>query len=166
MGWTTGVWFPVGEEFLLHYCVQTGSGVHSASYSKGSEEFFPQRWSGWGVKLTTLVHLEPRLRMCGAILVYYGDQLITDVSMAWRLISHWHNFTFTKVLNSSGSRTRRFTTANTKAYHWTWSWASSIHSLSSQCLQKILLNVIFPFILTGLFATGFLTKILCTFIGA
>jgi hypothetical protein len=27
----------------------------------------------------------------------------------------------------SGRRTRRFNTANTKAYHWTQSWASSIH---------------------------------------
>jgi hypothetical protein len=44
--------------------VQTGFGVHQASYLMGTGSF--QGQSSWGVKLTTYPHLVLRLRMSGS----------------------------------------------------------------------------------------------------
>jgi hypothetical protein len=47
--------------FSLRHHVQTGSGVHPASYPMDTGGSFSR-----GVELTTHLHLEPRLRMRGA----------------------------------------------------------------------------------------------------
>jgi len=53
---------------------------------------FRCEWSGWGVKLSTHLHLLPRLRMYGAIspllhgFSWYGAQLSMKYIMAWYLI--------------------------------------------------------------------------------
>jgi hypothetical protein len=61
MGWTTGVRFRTGTENVpLSHRVQTGSGVHTASYQSTGGSF-P------GVNLTKHLHRVPRLRMRGAI---------------------------------------------------------------------------------------------------
>jgi hypothetical protein len=52
--------------------------------------FFSWGWSGWGVKLTTHLHLVPRSRMRGFI-----PLLPQYVFMAWSLVKHRDNFTFT-----------------------------------------------------------------------
>jgi hypothetical protein len=54
---------PTGTgNFPLRQRVQTGSGAHPASYPVGAGGN-----TAGGVKLTTRLHLTPRLRMCGAI---------------------------------------------------------------------------------------------------
>jgi hypothetical protein len=47
----------------------TWPGAHPASYSTGTAGFFPRRYSGQGVKVTTHFHLVPKLRMSGVVLV-------------------------------------------------------------------------------------------------
>jgi hypothetical protein len=57
--------------------------------SNGYRAFFPQCWFGRGVKLTTVLHLVPKLRMHGAILPtppYFF--------MSWCFIKHRDNFSF------------------------------------------------------------------------
>ena len=64
---SVGVRVPVGasdSSFLQN--VQTASGAHPALYSMGSG-VLSRGYSGRGVKLTTHLHLVPRLRMSGAI---------------------------------------------------------------------------------------------------
>jgi hypothetical protein len=46
---------------------QAGSGAHSASYGMCTRGCFPVGKSDGSMKLTTPLHLELRLRMCGAI---------------------------------------------------------------------------------------------------
>jgi len=46
--------------------MQTNSGAHTASYSMGVSDP-PREQSGRGVKLTTHLHIVPRLRMSGDI---------------------------------------------------------------------------------------------------
>jgi hypothetical protein len=46
--------------FSFHHSVQNGSGAHPASYSMHTRVSFPGGKSGWGVKLTTHIHLVPR----------------------------------------------------------------------------------------------------------
>jgi hypothetical protein len=57
----SGVRIPVGERYLsLLQNVHTGSQTHPASYSVGTGTLY--RGFGQGVKLTTHLHLTPRLR--------------------------------------------------------------------------------------------------------
>jgi len=54
------VWIPLRtRKFLLLHNVQTDSGVHPAFYSVGTWVFPGSR--GWGMKLTTRLHLESTL---------------------------------------------------------------------------------------------------------
>ena len=58
---------PAGErDFLLLYNVQTGSGAHPASYSMGTATL-SWEYSGQGVKFTTHLHQQLRLRMSAAL---------------------------------------------------------------------------------------------------
>jgi hypothetical protein len=55
---TAEVRFPGADvDFSLPHSVQTGSGVHPASYTMDIRE------SGWGVNLTTHLHRVPRSRI-------------------------------------------------------------------------------------------------------
>ena len=58
----------VGErDFSFQYTVQTDSGAHPLSYSLYNEGSFSGRCRGWGLKLTTHIHLVLKLRMSAAI---------------------------------------------------------------------------------------------------
>lgn len=48
-----------------------------------------------------------------------------------RIYAHWHHTTLLPFLINqiSGGVTRIFSIAYTKAWHWTWSWTSSLHFL-------------------------------------
>jgi hypothetical protein len=70
--------------FSLHHRVQNGSGAHSASCPMGTGAL------SLGVKLTTHLHLVPRSRVGGAI-----PPLPQYIFMAWCLVKHRNNFTFT-----------------------------------------------------------------------
>jgi hypothetical protein len=48
------------RDFSLLHNFQTYSEPHPASYPTGTGEVFPRVYSGRSVKLTTLLHLEPR----------------------------------------------------------------------------------------------------------
>jgi len=61
----TGVQFPVGQDAYLGRNVQTGPGVHPASYPMGKAFLRGQR--GQDVKPTTHLNVVPRLRMNGAV---------------------------------------------------------------------------------------------------
>jgi hypothetical protein len=65
MGCTTGVRFPSGARyFSLLHSFQAGSGAHPPGLlSSGYKGLFHDGKSGRGVKLTTQLHLEPRIRM-------------------------------------------------------------------------------------------------------
>jgi hypothetical protein len=68
----------VGQRFLLQN-VQTGSGAHPASYALMAGDFCP-RGKGTGTcKLTTYLHIVPRLRMSGAT-----PLLLLHAFMAWK----------------------------------------------------------------------------------
>jgi hypothetical protein len=75
--------------FSLHHRVQNGSGAHPAS-----NQWVPVALSrgvrGRGVKLTAHLHLLLRSRMRGAIL-----PVPLYVFVAWWLVKHRDNFTFT-----------------------------------------------------------------------
>jgi hypothetical protein len=90
VGWTTRFQFLVGamQDFSLHYCVQTGSGAHPASYTMGM---------GGGAVTPGAKrpgreadHSPSGFRMRGAT-----SPLLQYVFMAWCLVKHRHNFTFT-----------------------------------------------------------------------
>jgi len=49
--------------FSLHHRVQTGSEAHPASHPMGTGGLLTRDKSGRGVKLTTRIHLVPRLRI-------------------------------------------------------------------------------------------------------
>jgi hypothetical protein len=58
------VGFPAGiRDFSLYNSVQTGSGVHPASYTMGTWGSFPEGVGEGGVELTTYLHLVRRLTM-------------------------------------------------------------------------------------------------------
>jgi hypothetical protein len=76
--------------FSLHHHIQNGSGAHPASYPMGTRGSFPGGKSGRYVKLTTHLHLVPKSRIRGAI-----PPLPQHVCMAWCLVKHKDNFTFT-----------------------------------------------------------------------
>jgi hypothetical protein len=88
----------------LHHRVQNGSGVHLASYSTSTRGSFPsgKAAGAWGWPL----HLVPRSRMRGAI-----PPLPQYIFMAWCLVKHRDNFTFTLLDGGKGSASRliRFT---------------------------------------------------------
>jgi hypothetical protein len=47
MGWTTGVQFPVGQDFCLRHNVQTGSEAHPASCPVGTVVIYSEvKWLG------------------------------------------------------------------------------------------------------------------------
>jgi len=77
MGWRTGVQFLVGAMmgfFSLCHHVQTESGVHPTSYPIGTE--------GWGVNLTTHLHIVLRLGMnCSMQGQGFLDQLRGTLSL-------------------------------------------------------------------------------------
>jgi len=73
------------------YYVQTGSGAHPDSYPMGIRGSF-HGGKGWGMKLTTHLHLVPRSRMHGAIPTFPQYPL-----MAWSLVKHRDNFTFYRI---------------------------------------------------------------------
>ena len=67
-GERSGVRLPTGSRgFSLHQNVQTGSRAHEAFHLRGTERFFSHRGIGWDVKVTTHLHLVPRLRMGGVM---------------------------------------------------------------------------------------------------
>jgi hypothetical protein len=49
------------EKIFLSY-VQIDCGIHQTSYPMGTGGSFPLGYSGWGVKLTSRLHLVPRWR--------------------------------------------------------------------------------------------------------
>jgi hypothetical protein len=51
------------KDFSSNLCVQTGSGAHPTSCTKGTGGPFPEAKSDRGVTLTTHLHLAPRSRM-------------------------------------------------------------------------------------------------------
>jgi hypothetical protein len=57
------------EIFLFSKTVQTESGAHSTSHAIGTG-FLSQSYDGGGVKLTTYLHLVPRLRMSGVLPIF------------------------------------------------------------------------------------------------
>jgi hypothetical protein len=64
----SGVWIlarAINYGFLHN--VRTGSGVPTFLFSV-YQEFSPLRWSGWGMSLTTYMHLVPKGRMSSSIL--------------------------------------------------------------------------------------------------
>ena len=74
-GGRSGVRLPTGSRgFSLHQNVQSDSRVHEAFHLKGTQRLFSRRGIGRGVKVTTHLHLVPRLRMNGVLpllLVYF-----------------------------------------------------------------------------------------------
>jgi hypothetical protein len=74
---------PAGDGNFSRHRVQTSSGAHPTSYPMGAR-------GGRGLKLTTHRHIVPRSRMRGAIRL-----LPQYVLMAWCLVKHRDNFTFT-----------------------------------------------------------------------
>jgi hypothetical protein len=58
--------------FTAEQNIHTGSGAHLASYSMGTR-IFALRENGWGMKLTTQLHLVPMLRMSRSVLPLYAS---------------------------------------------------------------------------------------------
>jgi hypothetical protein len=63
--WRAGIWFVVWtRNFSLLHSVQSGSEAHlDYDPMDGYREPFLGGWGGWGVMLTTSLHLVPRSRM-------------------------------------------------------------------------------------------------------
>jgi hypothetical protein len=77
-GWSV-VRVPGGaRNFSLHHRIQTGSGVHPASYPMGTRGSFRGGKCGRSVKLTTHLYLVPISRMRGAV-----PPLSQYASMVW-----------------------------------------------------------------------------------
>jgi hypothetical protein len=86
--------FPAGAgNFSLHHRVQNGTGTHPASYPMGTRGSFPGGKAAGGVKLTTHLHIVSRSRLRGAI-----PPLPQYVFIAWCLVKHRDNFTFTYLM--------------------------------------------------------------------
>jgi hypothetical protein len=49
---------------IFFHSIKIGSGAHTASYTIRYREIFPVGQNRRGVKLTTHLHLVPRLRIC------------------------------------------------------------------------------------------------------
>jgi len=63
--------------------MQTGSGAHPASYSKGAKGFFLQRSSDLNMKLANDPHPVPRLGMTGTVLLLLLLLLPIYIFRAW-----------------------------------------------------------------------------------
>jgi hypothetical protein len=63
MGWTVGFISWQGQDFSVLHNVQTGSGVHTASYPMDAGGCFPMGWSSKSAMLTTHHYLIPKSRM-------------------------------------------------------------------------------------------------------
>jgi hypothetical protein len=92
--WMIGVWFLAGAgNFCPWHCIQTGSGAHPTSYPVGIGSSFPgckaARLRSWSL---TFIKCWCQ-RMCGGIL-----PLPKYVFMAWCLVKHKKNFTFTFII--------------------------------------------------------------------
>jgi hypothetical protein len=90
--------FPAGAgNFYLHHRVQNGSGAHAAFYPMGTRDSFPggKAAEAWLWPL----YLVQRSRICGAT-----PPLPQYVFMAWCLVKHRDNFTFTFLLFTRMSR--------------------------------------------------------------
>jgi hypothetical protein len=86
----TGVRFPAGAgNFSLCHRIQTGSEAHPNSYPTEKGDTFPDV-SGTDLKLTTQIHLAPRLKMSGAI-----TPTPPYIFMVWFLVTHNNSFPFT-----------------------------------------------------------------------
>jgi hypothetical protein len=83
-----------GRGCFLRHRVQTGSVVHQPPIQWVPRSLF-SRVKRRGVKLTTHLHLVPRLRMRGAILDSWCCALLRNryVLMVWYLVKHSDNFT-------------------------------------------------------------------------
>lgn len=69
--WGTRVQFPAGaRHFSPLHSVQTSSGSHPAIYLMGTKDFFSEKKSRQGVKLTTHLYLGPRLIIHGVVLPF------------------------------------------------------------------------------------------------
>jgi hypothetical protein len=79
------------RDFSLSYHVQTGTGVHPASYPVDTRGSFPNGVEWMGLKLTTL-HLVPRLRLSRAI-----TSTVLYIIMVWCVTSTRDIFTVTFV---------------------------------------------------------------------
>jgi hypothetical protein len=75
-------------DFSLRCRVQTGSGAQQPPIRRVPGDSF-SGLKRWGVKLTTRLHIVPRLRMRGGVF-----PLPQYVFMAWYLLKHKDNFTF------------------------------------------------------------------------
>jgi hypothetical protein len=83
--------FPAGDgNFSLHHRVQNGSGTHPAFYPMRTRGSFPGSKAARGVKLTTHLHLGPRSNN-----VWSYTSTPQHAFMAWCLVKHRANFTFT-----------------------------------------------------------------------
>jgi hypothetical protein len=69
------------RDFCLLQNVQTSPGAHPVFFFNGYRGF--HGYSGWGVKLTTHLHLVPRLRMIGAmpLLPLYAFMVWTETTL-------------------------------------------------------------------------------------
>jgi hypothetical protein len=55
------------RHFSVLPIIQTSNGAHLASYSMGTVSSFSQPYSSQGMRLTAHIHLQPRLKICGAV---------------------------------------------------------------------------------------------------
>jgi hypothetical protein len=86
-----GVRIPEGAgNFFFRHRVQTSSGAHPTSYPMGNRGSFPGGTAAGGVKLTTRLHPVPRSENAWSY-----TSTPQYVFMAWCLVKHRDNFTFT-----------------------------------------------------------------------
>jgi hypothetical protein len=139
-GWRTKVQLLAGAMLgsaSLWYHIQIGSVAHPASYPMGTVGSYPSQ----GMKLTTHLHLVPRLRH-GAIQPllntssWHSAQLSKGYFfMIWCLVKHKYNFTFT--FNILLNLVFKSTISNTKTlcvFHYTMTKNSSVSKLAKYWL--------------------------------
>jgi len=104
----TGVQFPTGSgNFSLHHPVQSSSGAYQGSYPIGNGGSF--------LAITQLGHEIDHLPPSNAEVKNAWSYISTlrYVFMAWRLVKHRDNFTFTFLFDESGRNS-----AITPAVNW------------------------------------------------
>jgi hypothetical protein len=84
-----GVGLPAEAETLLFITMSRPALVSTSLLSNKYREIFPQKQSGQRVKLTTRLHLVPRVKVRGAL-----SPLTLYVFMAWCIIGLWENFQY------------------------------------------------------------------------
>jgi len=108
MGFTTGFRYPAGEGYLS-YSPPRSDRLWGPPNLQWYQGLFPWGQSSQDKKLTTHLHLAPRLGTRGAILPFphvpswHGVELSTGhVFMAWYLVKHrdYFAFTFTFLMDS------------------------------------------------------------------